>query len=276
MGAPLRIVIGGRKGGIGKTAVTVNAADELAHRGMKVLVVDMDPQACATAHVGVNITDETMTMSDVLYSAHVDGAMDDAIVETPWAGVWLAPAEEELASREADRVASSELRLRRVLRTADVAGFDVILIDSPPSLGPLFLMGLNAADRLVVVTDSERGGLDGVGRAIDAARIVAEDSNPNLSLAGVVMNMFHAGTTEHAARWVELEQLYPDLPRWRLPQRAAVATAYGASVPTRAIGGSGAPVYTVALADFVTGLLNGRQPDGSGNRLVDNPTGEGA
>lgn len=252
MPKPLRILIGGRKGGIGKSAVTVNAAETMAtSHGLEVLVADMDPQACATAHLGV--TDPELTMSDVLYHAHVDGALDDAILDTAWPGVHLVAAEEELASREADRVASSELRLRRVLRTANLAGYDVILIDSPPSLGPLFLMGLNAADMVVVVTDSERGGLDGVGRAIDAARIVAEDSNPGLQVAGVVMNMYDARVSEHAARWAELAQLYPDLPHWRLPQRAAVASAYGASAPARRF--AGASAFTLGIGDLVADWL---------------------
>jgi chromosome partitioning protein len=243
----------GRKGGIGKTALTVSTADDLANRHLRtVLVIDMDPQACASTWLGV--TDPKRTMSDVLYSANVDGALNAAVTETAWPNVWLAPAEEELASREADRVPSSELRLRRVLRTADLSWVDEVVIDAPPSLGPLMLMCLNAARRAVIVTDSERGGVNGVGKMIAAANVVSEDSNPELQIAGIAMNKFDATTSEHPARWKELAQLYPDYERWKLPKRAAVANAYGASAPPRQMPG-GAP-FMLFTRDMVDHLVS--------------------
>lgn len=243
----------GRKGGIGKTALTVSTADDLANRhGKNVLVIDMDPQACATTWLGVQ--SPKLTMSDVLYSAHVDGALNAAVIETEWPNVWLAPAEEELASREADRTASADLRLRRVLRTADLSWADEVIIDAPPSLGPLLLMCLNAADQAVVVTDAERGGMNGVGKLLATATIVAEDSNPSLSISGIAMNKFDQSTGEHPARWAELGELYPDLPRWKLPKRAAVANGYGASLPPRVMPG-GAP-FVLFLRDIVDHLVN--------------------
>ncbi|HZD15015.1 MAG TPA: ParA family protein [Pseudonocardiaceae bacterium] len=253
MGEPKRIAFGGRKGGIGKTAVTVAVADDLAHRhGLTVLVVDMDPQACATTWLGVSNPDRTM--SDVLYNSHVDGALNAAIVETSWTNVWVAPAEEELASREADQAPSKELRLRRVLRTADLSWVDVVLMDCPPSLGPLFVMGLNAAEDLIVVTDSERGGVNGVAKALTTAHIIAEDANPALTVAGIVMNKYDQTTGEHPARWAELAQLYPDYPRWRLPKRAAVANAYGASAPPRLM--AGAAPFVLYIRDVVDHLMS--------------------
>jgi chromosome partitioning protein len=243
----------GRKGGIGKTALTVSTADDLAYRHTKnVLVIDMDPQACASTWLGV--TEPKFTMNDVLYNANTDGALDAAITETAWDNVWVAPAEEELASREADRVPSSELRLRRVLRTADLSWVDEVVIDAPPSLGPLMLMCLNAARRAVVVTDSERGGVNGVGKMISAAQVVAEDSNPDLEIAGIAMNRFDAATSEHPARWAELEGLYQSYSRWKLPKRAAVANAYGASAPPRVMPG-GAP-FVLFVRDIVDHLVS--------------------
>jgi chromosome partitioning protein len=232
-----RVTFAGRKGGIGKTAITLAVADDLAVRkGLRVLVIDMDPQACASTWLG--ITDPEITMSDVLYNAATAGALNAAITETTWPNVWVAPAEEELASREADRVPSGELRLRRVLRTANLDEIDVVLMDCPPSLGPLFLMCLNATQDVVIVTDSERGGVNGVAKAIDAASVIKEDSNPTLSIAGIIMNKYDRTTGEHPARWAELRELYPDHQRWCLPKRAAVANSYGASVPPRLMQGS--------------------------------------
>ncbi|MBA3488049.1 MAG: ParA family protein, partial [Longispora sp.] len=214
-------------------------------------VIDMDPQANATGWLAPRQRDRTM--NDVLYHSGVDGALDAAIVESAWPGVWIASAEEELASREADRVAGVDLRLKRVLRTSNLERFDTILIDSPPSLGPLMVNALCAAELAVIVTDSERGGLDGVARVLNAVAVVAEDSNPALRIGGIVMNMYDARVAEHDARWKELQELYGGQVLGKLPQRAAVATAYGASVPPRAV--SGGSSFVLALATVVDRLL---------------------
>lgn len=227
-----RFTFVGRKGGVGKTSCTVTAADDLAHRwGLKVLVVDMDPQANATRWLGVD--EPELTMGDALYHASTDGALEDVVVASEWDRVWCAPAGEHLASREADRVGASDLRLRRLLRTADLSWCDAVIIDSPPSLGPLFLNALNAADHVIVVADSERGGMDGVAGVLDTVAVVSEETHPNLRVGGVIMNKYNASTSEHPARWNEMGRRYGHYARWRFPQRAAVATAYGASRPPR-------------------------------------------
>lgn len=255
-----RIAYVGRKGGVGKTSATLSVADDLVHRHLQtVLVIDMDPQSNATAWLGIKNPERTM--SDALYSAHIDGALNNVIVASRWDNVWCAPAEETLASREADRDhASTELRLRRLLRTADLTGIDTVLIDAPPSLGPLLSNALNAVDTAFIVTDSERGGLDGVGRMLDAIHVVAEDSNQALTTGGLVMNHFSLTISEHKERWVELQQLYPDYTHYRLPRRAAVGTAFGASAPVRAFSGGAAYVY--AVRDLVDDWLKEAAADG--------------
>lgn len=251
---PIRIAFAGRKGGVGKTTLTAAVADELSRRGMKVLAIDMDPQANLSAWLAPAESVER-TVNDVLYAAEIDGALSAAIVPSSWPDVWLVAAEEELASREADRVPASDLRLRRALRTA--AGvldrFDVVLIDSPPSLGPLMINTLCAAETLVVVTDSERGGMDGVARVLAAAHVIAEDSNPALALGGIVMNQYDARIAEHAARWEELQGTYPGQVLGRVPRRAAVGTAYGASAPPRNVGG--AMPFVLAVSDVLDRVL---------------------
>lgn len=247
-----RITFVGRKGGVGKTTCTVTFADDLAYRhGLTCLVIDMDPQANASKWLGVESPERTI--SDAMYSAHIDGALDDVIVETEWERVFLAPAEEALASREADRTASPELRLRRLLRTADLSWCDVVLIDAPPSLGPLLLNALNASTDAYVVTDAERGGLDGIARMLQTVQVIGEDANPGLQVTGLLMNDFDARIREHEARWQELAELYPDQPKFKLPRRASVATAFGASVPPRAVSGAASFVY--AARDAVDGLM---------------------
>lgn len=256
----LKVAVAGRKGGVGKTSLAVSIADDLANRhGIKVLVIDMDPQANATAWLGVDLDPhegDVSTMADALYHSSTRGILDDAIIPTGWEGVWCAPAEPELASREADAVPSSELRLRRCMRTANLDGWcGAVIIDTPPSLGPLLHNALNAVDQVVIVTDSERGGVDGVAGLIDAAYVVAEDSHPTLQVAGIAMNKANGSVGEHAARWDELRGTYPDLPRWKIPQRAAVATAYGASIPPRAVPRNAASSFVLGVRDVVDHLV---------------------
>lgn len=245
-----RMAFVGRKGGVGKTATTVTAADDLAYRHTQtVLVIDMDPQANATAWLGVR--DPERTMSDALYHAHVDGALDSVIVGTRWDNVWCAPAEEALASREADRDhASPDFRLRRLLRTADLSWVDTVLVDAPPSLGPLLRNTLNAITQAYIVTDAERGGLDGVARMFATMEVLAEDSNPDLAIGGLVMNRVDARAGEHDARWGELGQVYAGYRRYKMPLRVAVGSAFGASAPPRLYGNGGA-AFTYAARELV-------------------------
>lgn len=255
MGSPLRIANGGLKGGIGKTTMTIAMADDMATRhGLTVLVLDVDPQACTTGWLGIDMTEDQITMNDVIYNATTDGVLNDAIVECPWEGsIWAVPSELELASRANDSVASPQLRIKRLLRTADLSWVDVVLMDCPPSLGGLFEMCLNATDKFVLVTDSERGGMNGLGRAVHAANVIAEDANPALEISGIVMNQFDQRRNEHKARWEELGEAYPDISRWKLPEKAQVATSYGASIPPRAVKGSGPFIWPVR--DVVDHLL---------------------
>jgi chromosome partitioning protein len=251
--SPTRIAFAGRKGGVGKTTLTAAAADEFSRRGQRVLAIDMDPQANLSAWLAPPEPPDR-TVNDVLYASDIDDALGAAIVPSSWPNVWLVAAEEELASREADRVPASDLRLRRALRTAsDLDRFDVVLIDSPPSLGPLMINTLCAAQTLVVVTDSERGGMDGVARVLLAAHVIAEDSNPMLAVGGIVMNQYDARIAEHAARWDELQATYPGQVLGRLPRRAAVGTAYGASTPPRHVGGS--MPFVLAVSDVLDRVL---------------------
>lgn len=139
------------KGGTGKTTTCTSVAGELAKQGRRVLVVDMDPQANATAGLGVDVSTVKAGMVDVLTGGL---AMRDILLETE-SGVHLAPAtldligaEPALYARQEDRV----LQLARALAALD--GFhDHVLVDTPPGAGVLMLNGLAAADEVVVALD---------------------------------------------------------------------------------------------------------------------------
>src|SRR4051794_31800666 len=141
-------VFANQKGGVGKTTVTLGVGAELAACGARVLLVDLDAQASATKVLGVEAEDRC-SMADVMLEP-ARYRLSEAIAPTDW-GFDVAPSETVLASRESRRSTADEFVLKRQLQ--GVAGYDVVLVDCPPSLGVLTLNALAAASHLVVVTE---------------------------------------------------------------------------------------------------------------------------
>jgi chromosome partitioning protein len=249
---PPVLVFANQKGGVGKSTVTAGTAGELAQRGMRALVIDLDPQANITAWLAPPVIERTS--SDVLYSPNVEGALAAAITPSSWPGVDVVPGEQELATREAERVAGADFRLRRAIRGSDLSAYDLVLIDTGPSLGPLLMNAMNAADFAVVVTDAERFGVTGVAYVLDTITVITEDSNPGLQVAGIVMNKYDARTAEHPGRWNELVEKYGGMVWARLPARAVVATASSTSLPVQQLRGDGA--WPLGVKDLTDRLLN--------------------
>ena len=187
-----------QKGGVGKTTVGLGLAAALAHRGVRTLLVDLDPQASATKVLGVDIS-EQHTLADVLLEPG-RYPFGETVIDTTW-GFALAPAETALASREARRSTADEFLLREQLRQLD--GFEIVLIDCPPSLGVLTLNALAAATRLVLVTEPTFLSLQGIEELLRTRELVAAHYNPELELAGVVVNRVER-TVEHRAGLAEL------------------------------------------------------------------------
>jgi len=175
-----------QKGGVGKTAVTLGLASALRQRGRKVLVVDMDPQANAIAGLGVTGEPETLTIGDALAAAAPGIAADD-ITATGWGeAIACIPADVHLAEREQETAAGHEFRLRRCLDGVD--GFDVGLIDCPPSIGELVTNALVAASAALIVTQADVDSLLGVAHVLETIDVVRTYYNHDLEPAGIVVN----------------------------------------------------------------------------------------
>lgn len=226
------------KGGVGKTTVTLGLAGAALQHGLRVLVIDLDPQSNAT--LALNPPQVRFTTSDVLADGR-DGVAADAITASGWGpGVDLIAAEPALEHRNVAGAPGSALRLRRTLRGA-TDPYDVVLMDSPPSLGEITRNGLAAATHAVVVTEPGYFALRGAEEALDAVTVVRDHTNLRLRALGIIVNRMRARVAEHEYRWRELEKAYPELLlRPAIPERAAIQRAEGAGVPFFAYGRAGA------------------------------------
>ena len=238
-----------QKGGVGKTTTTVSVAASLAARGVRVLLVDLDPQGNASVGLGVRISEEEPAVYDALLA---DVSLQQAIRHTAYPLLDVVPSSIDLAGAEVELVAldNRDQRLGEALIT--VAGsYDVVLIDCPPSLGLLTVNALAAADHVSVPIQCEYYALEGLRQLLTTVTRVTQSLNPTLSLGGVVLTMYD-GRTNLAQNVVDEvrehfgEQVFASvIPR---SVRLAEAPSYGEPIRVFDPESRGATAYE-ALAD---------------------------
>ena len=230
-----------QKGGVGKTSMTAGLADLLTGQGRRVLVIDADPQANATAHLAVD--SPPFTLNDVLTgdpsTREVQpGVIIEAAVRAgeDWPDVHIVAAELPLAAREQDQDLGREYRLRTAMAGA-LDEWDVVLIDCPPSLGQLTVNALTAADAALLVTEPRKASVDGLANMITTLNRVRQHFNADLRMAGVTVTKHRADRVDPVG-WVEqLRRDYgDDLIEPYLPAREVVALATSARAPLSAFG----------------------------------------
>jgi chromosome partitioning protein len=257
----LVIACGNQKGGVGKTSNVVGVASALDRRGLRVLCVDMDPQADLSIWLGLDVLDPDLaTVNDVVFSDAKGAALGmDAVRKAAWGEhLHCLGSTLDLADRETDLSPGAEFRLAKALVGCEER-FDVVLIDCPPSVGRLVVMAMVAATHLLVVTEPAAASLRGVARVLRTMEVVQEHYNHQLRLAGIVVNG-EKRTNEAALRIHEVVEAYGSAV-WRpfVPARAVVAAASGALAPVDAYGADSREVTAAyeALAERIASLTVG-------------------
>ncbi|KUH81326.1 MULTISPECIES: ParA family protein [unclassified Mycobacterium] len=225
------LAVANQKGGVAKTTTVASLGAAMVEKGLRVLIVDLDPQGCLTFSLGQDPDKLPVSIHEVLLG---EVEPDAALLDTP-EGMTLLPANIDLAGAEAMLLmrAGREYALKRALAKLSDAGYDVVIVDCPPSLGVLTLNGLTAADDVIVPLQCETLAHRGVGQFLRTIADVQAITNAELNLLGALPTLYDSRTTHSrdvlldVADRYDLPVLAPPIPR---TVRFAEASASGASV----------------------------------------------
>ncbi|MCO5220514.1 MAG: AAA family ATPase [Thermomicrobiales bacterium] len=267
---PRTIALANQKGGVGKTTSAVNISVELARRGARVLLVDVDPQGNASSSLGLDKRNLDLTIYDVLIER---ATLDEVLIPQIRPSLDLLPANSALAGAEVDLIefADRAVRLRKALtQTGD--RFDMVVIDSPPSLGFLTVNALCAAQHVIVPIQCEYLALEGLGQLIGTIDLVKKQLNPELDLTGVLMTMYDARTRLSAQVVDEVRRYFPQrtfatvVPR---SVRLAEAPSFGQSIAEYDAASRGAAAYRSIVDELSARLALGLEASPTPTRQSD-------
>lgn len=248
------IVVANQKGGVGKTTTAVNIASALARGGLRVLVVDLDPQGNASTALGI----EHRTGVRGTYEALLQQVpISEVAQQSPEAeSMLVVPATIDLSAAEIELVplVAREQRLKNALKRyqADHT-VDYIIFDCPPSLGLLTINAMVAAEEILIPIQCEYYALEGVSQLMRTIGLVREELNPGLELSTVLLTMFDARTKLSAQVGEEVRNHFPDQTLLTLIPRSvrlSEAPSYGTTIFGYDPGSVGAKAYKKAAAEI--------------------------
>jgi chromosome partitioning protein len=247
------MTVANQKGGVGKTTTAVNLAASLSQHGIRVLVVDLDPQGNASTALNV----EHHVGRESIYNALVEErSLNEIIAEVPeMPGLYCAPATIDLAGAEIELVpmVAREGRLSRAIEQLDTSKFDYVLIDCPPSLGLLTVNALVAADEVLIPIQCEYYALEGLEQLLRTVELVRAHLNSKLRISTILLTMYDGRTRLATQVADDVREHFNDvvlhtiIPR---SVRVSEAPSYGQSVITYDPSSSGAVAYVEAAREL--------------------------
>ncbi|WP_034651288.1 ParA family protein [Corynebacterium vitaeruminis] len=252
---PRRLTVANQKGGVGKTTSSVNIAAGLALNGLKVLVVDLDPQGNASTALGVEHRAGTLSSYEMLIGeCTAEQALQPS---TASVNLFCIPATIDLAGAEIELVSMvrREYRLHDALSTPFMQeqGFDYIIIDCPPSLGLLTINAMTAVTEVLIPIQCEYYALEGVGQLLNNITMIRQHLNSELHISAILLTMYDARTKLAEQVSDEVRGHFGDVVlRTKIPRSVKVSEApgYGQTVLSYDPGSRGAMAYMDAAREL--------------------------
>jgi chromosome partitioning protein len=268
------LAVANQKGGVAKTTSVASLGAALTELGRRVLLVDLDPQACLTFSLGLDPDSLELSVHDVLLGRLSAGI----VITTTVDGTDLLPATIELAGCEAVLLSRTGREHALRLALAEVVdGYDFVLVDCPPSLGVLTINGLTAADEVIVPLQCETLSHRGVGQLLDTVHDVQRLTNPGLRVRGVLPTLFDGRTAHGRAVLADVSVRY-DLtvlaPPIARSVRFAEAPGTGHSILTTAGRSKGAEAYRAHARAIVGVTVPAAAPAPAGPPVHEPPVRE--
>ena len=241
-----------QKGGVGKTTSCVNISAQIANKGKKVLMIDMDPQGNATSGLGLPKSKIKNTIYDVII-----GRCDiaDAIIKTKFKNLSVIAANIDLAGAELELHELDEgLNFTKIALDSIKDDFDYIFIDCPPSLGMLTVKALSISDGVVIPMQCEFYSLEGMSQLLNTVKKIRQLYNPDLRIVGILLTMYNGRLTLTNQVVAELKKYYAEL-LFKVPisrtVRISEAPGYGEPICYHDPYGKGALEYAAVSKELL-------------------------
>jgi chromosome partitioning protein len=253
------IALANQKGGVGKTTTAVNLSAALAAAGQRVLLIDLDPQANATSHLGFN---KQETVRSIYHTLVERVPLDQIVISSKRPRLDLAPAAPELAGAEVEMVAmmAREQLLNRAVERV-TGRYDFILFDPPPSLGLLTVNALTAATSVIIPVQTEYLALEGLSQLVNTVEMVRDQLNPDLRIFGLLLTMYDSRTKLSGEVAGEVRSHFPEqLFEQVIPRsiRLSEAPSFGETIFEYDGRSPGAVAYTNVAQELLRRMAGGK------------------